>query len=251
MRCGWSASAPRHSGTHPFRFVARLEPIVKFQMTRLDDDGDFAKLVEVFDRNGVTFVSVTQSFNTTTSMGRLTLNILLSFAQFEREVAGERIRDKIAATRRKGKWAGGMPVLGYDVVRTTGASKLVVNADGLLLEGSPRLSNVQMVGASLAIGFFQEHSLHRLGVTGSTGFGKVVIPSAPDANHPGAPSPPGIQKRARMASPGAVTRAAGPQDHRVRDLESRAQERAPRAHDRLRHGRRAPELHADDGRAAA
>jgi site-specific DNA recombinase len=84
---------------------------------------DFSKLVEVFDRNDVTFVSVTQSFNTTTSMGRLTLNILLSFAQFEREVIGERIRDKFAASRRKGMWMGGVPPLGYDVV----ARKLVVN----------------------------------------------------------------------------------------------------------------------------
>jgi hypothetical protein len=76
---------------------------------------DFAKLVEVFDRNTVTFVSVTQSFNTTTSMGRLTLNVLLSFAQFEREVIGERIRDKIAASRRKGMWMGGYVPLGYAV----------------------------------------------------------------------------------------------------------------------------------------
>lgn len=76
---------------------------------------DFSKLVEVFDRTGVTFVSVTQSFNTTTSMGRLTLNILLSFAQFERELTGERIRDKIAASRRKGMWMGGVPPLGYEV----------------------------------------------------------------------------------------------------------------------------------------
>ena len=68
---------------------------------------DFAKLVDVFDRNDVTFVSVTQSFNTTTSMGRLTLNILLSFAQFEREVIGERIRDKFAASRKRGMWMGG------------------------------------------------------------------------------------------------------------------------------------------------
>ena len=78
---------------------------------------DFAKLVEVFDRNEVTFVSVTQSFNTTTSMGRLTLNILLSFAQFEREVIGERIRDKFAASRRKGMWMGGWAPLGYDIKR--------------------------------------------------------------------------------------------------------------------------------------
>ena len=73
------------------------------------------KLVEVFDRKGVTFVSVTQHFNTTTSMGRLTLNILLSFAQFEREVIGERIRDKFAASRRKGMWMGGIPPMGYRV----------------------------------------------------------------------------------------------------------------------------------------
>src|SRR4029077_11635179 len=76
---------------------------------------DFSRLVEIFDRHNVTFVSVTQSFNTTTSMGRLTLNILLSFAQFEREVIGERIRDKIAASRRRGMWMGGVVPLGYKV----------------------------------------------------------------------------------------------------------------------------------------
>jgi site-specific DNA recombinase len=86
---------------------------------------DFAKLVEVFDRRGVSFVSITQQFNTTTSMGRLTLNVLLSFAQFEREVTGERIRDKIAASKKKGMWMGGMPPLGYDVRNR----KLVVNDD--------------------------------------------------------------------------------------------------------------------------
>jgi site-specific DNA recombinase len=84
---------------------------------------DFAKLVEVFDRNSVTFVSITQSFNTTTSMGRLTLNVLLSFAQFEREMTGERIRDKIAASRKKGMWMGGSAPLGY-VVKDR---KLVIN----------------------------------------------------------------------------------------------------------------------------
>ena len=76
---------------------------------------DFSKLVEVFDRNEATFVSVTQSFNTTTSMGRLTLNILLSFAQFEREVIGERIRDKFAASRRKGMWMGGWTPQGHHI----------------------------------------------------------------------------------------------------------------------------------------
>jgi site-specific DNA recombinase len=86
---------------------------------------DFAKLVEVFDRRGVSFVSITQQFNTATSMGRLTLNVLLSFAQFEREVIGERIRDKIAASKKKGIWMGGMPPLGYDVKNR----KFVVNND--------------------------------------------------------------------------------------------------------------------------
>ena len=76
---------------------------------------DFAKLVELFDAHGVSFVSVTQQFNTTTSMGRLTLNVLLSFAQFEREVTSERIRDKIAASKRKGLWVGGMVPLGYEL----------------------------------------------------------------------------------------------------------------------------------------
>ncbi|MBI1900556.1 MAG: recombinase family protein [Planctomycetia bacterium] len=84
---------------------------------------DFARMMEVFDRHNVAFVSVTQQFNTATSMGRLVLNVLLSFAQFEREMISERTRDKIAAARRKGKWSGGHPILGYDVVET----KLVVN----------------------------------------------------------------------------------------------------------------------------
>lgn len=75
---------------------------------------DFAKIVEVFDAHGVSFVSVTQQFNTTSSMGRLTLNMLLSFAQFEREVTGERIRDKIAASKKKGMWMGGFVPLGYE-----------------------------------------------------------------------------------------------------------------------------------------
>ena len=84
-------------------------------MHQINHLADFSKMVEVFERYGVSFVSVTQQFNTTTSMGRLMLNILLSFAQFEREVTGERIRDKIAASKRKGMWMGGVPPLGYDV----------------------------------------------------------------------------------------------------------------------------------------
>jgi site-specific DNA recombinase len=104
----------------------RVDTVVTYKVDRLSRSLlDFTKIVETFERQGVTFVSVTQAFNTTTSMGRLTLNILLSFAQFEREIIGERIRDKIAASKRKGKYCGGMPVLGYDVDRT--AKKLIVN----------------------------------------------------------------------------------------------------------------------------
>jgi site-specific DNA recombinase len=92
----------------------RLDVVVVYKIDRLSRSlMDFARLVEAFERNSVTFVSVTQSFNTTTSMGRLTLNILLSFAQFEREVIGERIRDKFAASRRKGMWMGGYVPFGY------------------------------------------------------------------------------------------------------------------------------------------
>lgn len=101
-----------------------IDVIVVYKIDRLSRSlMDFAKLVEILDRNGVTFVSVTQSFNTTTSMGRLTLNILLSFAQFEREVIGERIRDKVAASRKRGMWMGGFVPLGYDAKDR----KLVIN----------------------------------------------------------------------------------------------------------------------------
>ena len=94
----------------------RIDVIVFYKVDRLTRSlADFAKLVETFDAHGVSFVSVTQSFNTTTSMGRLTLNVLLSFAQFEREVTGERIRDKIAASKKKGMWTGGVVPLGYRV----------------------------------------------------------------------------------------------------------------------------------------
>jgi len=96
--------------------AGRVDVVVVYKIDRLSRSlMDFAKLVEVFDRTGVTFVSVTQSFNTTTSMGRLTLNVLLSFAQFEREVIGERIRDKVAASRRRGMWMGGFVPMGYRV----------------------------------------------------------------------------------------------------------------------------------------
>ena len=95
--------------------AGRVQIVVVYKVDRLTRSlMDFAKIVELFDRHGASFVAVTQQFNTTTSMGRLTLNILLSFAQFEREVTGERIRDKIAASKRKGMWMGGVTPLGYE-----------------------------------------------------------------------------------------------------------------------------------------
>ena len=95
----------------------KIDIVVVYKIDRLTRSlVDFSKMVDVFERQGVSFVSVTQQFNTTTSMGRLMLNVLLSFAQFEREVTGERIRDKFAASKRKGMWMGGTPPLGYDVV---------------------------------------------------------------------------------------------------------------------------------------
>ncbi len=108
--------------------AGRINCVVVYKVDRLSRSLlDFSKIMARFEQHGASFVSVTQQFNTSTSMGRLMLNVLLSFAQFEREIISERTRDKIAATRRKGKWSGGMPVLGYDV--DPHGSKLVVNAE--------------------------------------------------------------------------------------------------------------------------
>jgi site-specific DNA recombinase len=96
--------------------AGKIDCVVVYKVDRLSRSLlDFAKMMETFEQHRVSFVSVTQQFNTATSMGRLVLNILLSFAQFEREIISERTRDKIAATRRKGKWTGGVPLLGYDL----------------------------------------------------------------------------------------------------------------------------------------
>lgn len=105
-----------------------IDTIVVYKIDRLTRAlSDFARIVERLDRRGASFVSVTQAFNTTTSMGRLTLNVLLSFAQFEREVTGERIRDKIAASKKKGMWMGGVPPLDYDLPTDPMSRALVVN----------------------------------------------------------------------------------------------------------------------------
>lgn len=105
-----------------------IECVVVYKVDRLSRSLiDFARIIEIFEKYGVSFVSVTQQFNTTNSLGRLTLNILLSFAQFEREIISERTRDKVSAARRKGKWIGGRPMLGYDI--DPRRSRLNVNAD--------------------------------------------------------------------------------------------------------------------------
>src|SRR5712671_2433682 len=117
-------SGRRCSGCWADIRAGRIEIVVVYKVDRLTRSlADFARLVEIFDTQDVSFVSVTQQFNTTSSMGRLTLNVLLSFAQFEREVTGERIRDKIAASKKKGMWMGGVVPLGYDASERT----LVIN----------------------------------------------------------------------------------------------------------------------------
>src|SRR3981189_404162 len=109
----------------------KIDVIVVYKVDRLTRSlADFAKLVELFDAHDVSFVSVTQSFNTTSSMGHLTLNVLLSFAQFEREVIGERVRDKIAASKRKGIWVGGPVPLGY---RSVGKKIEIMPEDAALV----------------------------------------------------------------------------------------------------------------------
>jgi DNA invertase Pin-like site-specific DNA recombinase len=131
--------------------AGKIDVVVVYKVDRLTRSlADFAKIVEIFDQRQVSFVSVTQAFNTTSSMGRLTLNVLLSFAQFEREVTGERIRDKIAASKKKGMWMGGLPPLGYDVQDR----KLVVNpAEAktvqLIFERYTALKSVRLLQAEL------------------------------------------------------------------------------------------------------
>ena len=130
----------------------RVDVIVVYKVDRLTRAlSDFAKIVEILDGHGASFVSVTQAFNTTTSMGRLTLNVLLSFAQFEREVTGERIRDKIAASKKKGMWMGGPVPLGYDVKDR----RLVINEGeaatvGLIFARHRQLKSLQRLAADLA-----------------------------------------------------------------------------------------------------
>src|SRR5712672_3712487 len=130
----------------------KVDTIVVYKVDRLTRSlADFAKIVEALDARGVSFVSVTQQFNTTTSMGRLTLNVLLSFAQFEREVTGERIRDKIAASKQKGMWMGGWVPIGYDRKdRTLTINETEAGTVRTIFDLFLKLKNVQRVQAELA-----------------------------------------------------------------------------------------------------
>tara|TARA_R110002049_G_scaffold160202_1_gene325222 strand:+ start:1020 stop:2705 length:1686 start_codon:yes stop_codon:yes gene_type:complete len=157
----------------------RIDVIVVYKVDRLTRSlADFAKMVEVFDGEGVSFVSVTQAFNTTSSMGRLTLNVLLSFAQFEREVTAERIRDKVAASKRKGMWMGGAVPMGYDVQDRA----LVVNAEEAtpirtifteyLASGSVR----QLAARLNALGIVSKVRTNRHGrISGGTSFSRGAL----------------------------------------------------------------------------
>ena len=151
--------------------AGEIDVVVVYKVDRLTRSlPDFAKIVDVLDAAKASFVSVTQAFNTTTSMGRLTLNVLLSFAQFEREVTGERIRDKIAASKAKGMWMGGLPPLGYDVRDR----KLVINAGEAvtvrtLFERFMRCRSVDRLVAEAAL--LDLRTKARVGIQGPTGGG--------------------------------------------------------------------------------
>ena len=129
--------------------AGKVDVVIVYKVDRLSRSLlDFSRMIETFDKQNVSFVSVTQEFNTTSSMGRLTLNILLSFAQFEREIISERTRDKMGAARRKGKRLGGMPVLGYDIDSQT--RRFVVDPEGLRL--GPGQLGARLVGNALREG---------------------------------------------------------------------------------------------------
>ena len=159
--------------------AGRVDIIVVYKVDRLTRSlSDFARIVDVLDRKGASFVSVTQSFNTTNSMGRLTLNVLLSFAQFEREVTGERIRDKIAASKAKGMWMGGPTPLGYDAKDRT----LVINETEAVVirhifERYTRLGSIGALIDELAVdGYRTKARMYRDGrIVGGIPFGKGML----------------------------------------------------------------------------
>ena len=158
--------------------AGRIDIVVVYKVDRLTRSlADFAKIVDILDSAKASFVSVTQAFNTTTSMGRLTLNVLLSFAQFEREVTGERIRDKIAASKKKGMWMGGLAPLGYDAI----GRKLVVNAKEAdtvrtLFDRFVVLGSVdRLVADAAGLGLMTKRRTAANGVTGGQPFSRGTL----------------------------------------------------------------------------
>jgi site-specific DNA recombinase len=158
--------------------AGKIDLVVTYKVDRLSRSLlDFAKMMETFEQHGVGFVSITQQFNSATSMGRLVLNVLLSFAQFEREIIAERTRDKMAATRRKGKWAGGTPLLGYDLDPRGG--RLHINDE-----------EAQRVRAIFAL-YLQHQALLPVGCKNSNGAAGSASRGRParDARETAGPSP--------------------------------------------------------------
>jgi DNA invertase Pin-like site-specific DNA recombinase len=162
--------------------AGRIDVVVVYKVDRLTRSlTDFARIVERFDAKGVSFVSVTQAFNTTTSMGRLTLNVLLSFAQFEREVTGERIRDKIAASKAKGMWMGGNLPLGYDANgRTLAINPAEAEQVRRIFARYLELGSVHVLRDELEAGGVVSKRRLRFRAGGRLGVGMPVPPSAGD-----------------------------------------------------------------------
>jgi site-specific DNA recombinase len=160
--------------------TGRVDIIIVYKVDRLTRSlSDFARMVELFDRHAVSFVSVTQAFNTTTSMGRLTLNVLLSFAQFEREVTGERIRDKVAASKAKGMWMGGYPPLGYDPDgRTLAVNEPEAEKVRLIFERYLELKSVNAIARALDL-----EGIRSKAWTSSTGKVRGGVPFSRGALH--------------------------------------------------------------------
>jgi hypothetical protein len=180
--------------------------VVVYKIDRLTRSlADFVKIVEILDAKGASFVSVTQQFNTTTSMGRLTLNVLLSFAQFEREVIGERIRDKIAASKRKGMWMGGVPPLGYGV---KDRKLVVIDSEAeivrFIFRRYAELGSVRLLKDELEACGIKSKSW--TSASGRLQGGKPFARALPDAAKPHLPR--------RGRSQGAIPSWRAPADHR-------------------------------------
>ncbi len=189
--------------------AGKIDAVVVYKVDRLSRSLlDFARMMQTFDGHGVSFVSVTQQFNTATSMGRLVLHVLLSFAQFKQEIISERTRDKIAATRRKGKWAGGHPILGYDVdpadfkllVNPTAASTRTANAPAV--SSFSLLRNIVRIAPSASTDTVSDADATTGGTAGAV---PVVISAAMPPTPSATPGPAVGRPTASGPPPGGCT----------------------------------------------